>query len=99
MFELPCTLINWEGFYIGFSDGVNFQQGVIDVFEGYDLQDCRNITIPNHDIGMITLIHSGTDAWTPEWISLLFDDSTYIMCPDNEGQLDNNMSHDLYNCY
>ena len=70
----------------------------MDVFEGSRLETCEGLEIPNKAIGKISLIHSGTDGWIPEYVALVFDDSTFIQCPDNQGILDNAQSHDLLEC-
>ncbi len=37
-------------------------------------------------IGALTLSHSGSDAWQPEWIRVFLNDSTYLSCY-NEGNV------------
>ena len=39
------------------SDGLNFQQGKIDVFVGADLGDCGNFTAPGGEIARLSLTH------------------------------------------
>ena len=96
--ENPNILLSSVKQYYILAVGINFQQGVVDVFEGYDLQACNNFTIPNKQIGKLTIIHHGTDGWYPEWYALLFDDSTFIECIDDQGVMDNSATHDLFNC-
>ena len=49
-----------------------------------DLQECDEFFLPDGEISTLTLTHSGLDAWMPEWVRILLDDSTFLMCYDGE---------------
>ncbi len=49
-----------------------------------DLEACLGFHLPGGEVGVLTLTHQGPDAWQPEWIRVLLDDSTYLMCYDGQ---------------
>ena len=48
------------------------------------MKECDGFYLPDGAIGAMTLTHDGSDAWQPEWIRVLLDDNTYLMCYDGE---------------
>ncbi len=65
--------------------------------QGSELQGCLAFVVPNHNITLLRLEHSGSDAWQPEWIRVIFDDGIFLECQDGE-VIDDNEVHELTNC-
>ena len=49
--------------------------------QGPDLQACLGFPLPGGDVPSFTVFHDGGDAWGPNWIRFLLDDSTWVQCP------------------
>ncbi|XP_059078781.1 uncharacterized protein LOC131877190 [Tigriopus californicus] len=78
------------------SDENDFTQNQINEFDGSDLEECRDFPLPGNEIALLRLIHSGPDAWTPEWVRVYNNNGTFLECPDG-AEIDNSETHDL-NC-
>ena len=65
------------------------------VSQGSELEACLNFPAPGGYKSVLTLSHTdGTDNWQPEWIRLLYDDSTFSVCYDGN-YLEPGSSHTL----
>ncbi len=53
-----------------------------------DLEECENFEFPNRVINNARVEHSGFDNIELEWIRLIFDDSFFVDCPDDQGVSD-----------
>ncbi len=53
-------------------------------FDGTDLQACLGFPVPTGAVPSFTVTHVGEDGWTPRWIRILLDDSTWIECPGRQ---------------
>ena len=76
-------------------DGNDFQNGETNAFTGSELQGCENFPVPNHNIALLRLQHSGMDMWKPEYVRVFFDDGVLATCPVNV-ELDNDDSFDAH---
>ena len=64
----------------------DFAPGHQDEFEGRDLHACENeevIWYPG-SVSKVRVIHSGDDGWGVNYITVHFDDSSYLTCGDGE---------------
>ncbi len=75
----------------------DFEPGAIDVFEGDQIGDCYNFEVPDYDIIIFRITHSGIGGWKPEWFRVFFFDGALVQCFDGEW-IDNNEVHELYDC-
>jgi hypothetical protein len=85
--------------YIGKLDGGgnDFESGDINIFEGDELGDCYNFEVPDYQVKQLSIQHSGTDGWKPEWFRIFFTSGAFVQCGDGEW-IDNNEVHNINDC-
>jgi hypothetical protein len=76
------------------SQGNDFEDGQVDVFEGKELGGCNEWFVKDNIVSMMRLTHSGMDAWKAEYVRIYFDNGTYVTCPDGNF-IDGDDIHDL----
>lgn len=76
------------------SEDDDFSAGDINEFTGSQLQDCLEFPIPGGQVALLRVIHSGLDAWTPEWIRVINSNGSFVQCNDGF-EIDNSEVHDL----
>ena len=64
------------------TSGNTFEPGHTDIFTGDELKNCQGFYVPNCDVPLVRLTHSGSDAWKPQNMKLYFD-LCILECPIN----------------
>ena len=85
--ELECTI--YRLFHAETMGEGDFAPGQTDAFEGTDLQACdhEEVTWYPGSVSKVRVIHSGEDGWGVKSISVSFDDSSYLGCHTENGEL------------
>ncbi len=79
------------------SVGTNFNPNSCDPFARDNIGSCRDFQVPNYDIPLLTIQHSGVDSWLCEGVTVVFNDGTQVYCPDRT-YADGDDYIDIYTC-
>ena len=87
------ALCKMEGIRAG-TNNENFKNNDTDTFRGAELGNCIHFSTPDKLLPRVTIYHHQLDAWQVEWVGVMFNDYTYVKCPDG-AWIDNYEKHDL----